>query len=66
MIDISNDVIKSNDMTVGGINESLTQTETVILNPILINKDINLKIDIQVSIKLFNCYYKKCYKMIVF
>lgn len=25
MIDISNDVIKSNDMTVGGINESLTQ-----------------------------------------
>lgn len=25
MIDISNDVIKSNDMTVCGINESLTQ-----------------------------------------
>lgn len=43
-----------------------TREETVILNPILINKDINLKIDIQVSIKLFNCYYKKCYKMIVF
>lgn len=66
MIDIFNDVIKSNDMIVGGINESLIQIEIVILNLILINKDINLKIDIQVSIKFFNCYYKKCYKMIVF
>lgn len=48
MIDISNDVIKSNDITRVWLRWLMkaTREETIILNPILINKDINLKIDI--------------------